>query len=370
MPENLQAILLAGGKSIRFNTDKTKLTEKICGKEMVMYPIELLTRMNIETTIVVGFQKEKIIDVLNKHNVKNIDVISQEEQFGTGHAVAVTKKIWDKDHILVINGDIPLMTADAIHKLYNKHIKNDADISFLTAHSPDETEDSYCRVIINDNKISVVERRSETLDIESQCCISVGVYIMKKDFLVSHIDKLNKSSLTNEYYLPELIQIASEEKCKIVTSPTAFDLARTVYTIAELWVVEHIKRSQIISYWMANGVRFASSLNVIIDCDVILEPGVFIGLGVHLLGKTIIKKNTSVEAFSYIENSVVEQNCKIKPHTVVVQSIIEQGSTIHSFTQVSHQQATGKTLKTTSSQSPLFTGAVKDDVDMNNLHNL
>ena len=72
MPENLQAILLAGGKSIRFNTEKTKLTEKICGKEMILYPINLLQRMNIPTTMVVGFQKEKIIEVLATHNIKTL----------------------------------------------------------------------------------------------------------------------------------------------------------------------------------------------------------------------------------------------------------------------------------------------------------
>ena len=110
MPENLQAILLAGGKSIRFNTEKTKLTEKICGKEMILYPLELLQRMNIPTTMVVGFQSEKVTEVLAQHSIKNVSIAIQKEQLGTGHAVAVSQPFWNKDHILIINGDIPLMT--------------------------------------------------------------------------------------------------------------------------------------------------------------------------------------------------------------------------------------------------------------------
>lgn len=367
MPNNLQAIVLAGGKSIRFNTEKTKLIEKICGKEMILYPLELLARIEIPTTIVVGFEKEKILQVLAEHNIKNISIATQEKQLGTGHAVAVSKKFWNKDHILIINGDIPLMTADVIQKLYNKHIKTDADISFVTAHSLDEANDNYCRIVINDNKIRVIERREQNIDIESQCCVSVGVYIMKKNFLETHIDKLTKSNLTEEFYLPELIQIASDEQCKIVTTPTSFDLARAVNTIAELWAVEHIKRSQIISYWMNHGVRFASSLNVIIDCEVILEPGVFIGVGVHLLGKTIIKRNTEIAAFAYIKDSLIKENVKVQPHTVIIKSVIEQDAIINSFTQLNYQHIEGtqntKTIKTT---SPLFTGAIKDEMELNN----
>ncbi|MBP6870049.1 NTP transferase domain-containing protein [Candidatus Babeliales bacterium] len=370
MPENLQAILLAGGKSMRFNTEKTKLTEKICGKEMILYPIELLQRMNIPTTIVVGFQKEKILDLITDNNIKNISVAVQEEQFGTGHAVAVSKKFWNKDHILIINGDIPLMTSEVIQKLYNKHIKTDADISFATAHSLDEANDSYCRIVINDNKIRVVERRDEKLDMDAQCCVSVGIYIMKKSFLENHIDKLSKSSLTNEFYLPELIQIASDEQCKIVTTPTSFDLARAVNTIAELWAVEHIKRSQIISFWMNHGVRFASSLNVIIDCDVILQPGVFIGLGVHLLGKTVVKRNTEILAFAYIKDSIIEQNVKIKPHTVITKSTIEEDAVINSFTQVNYQHVANTPQKITKKDSPLFMGAIKDETEINGTSNL
>lgn len=371
MPNNLQAIILAGGKSIRFNTEKTKLTEKICGKEMILYPLELLEQMNIPTTIVVGFEKEKILQLIIENNIKNISIATQEEQLGTGHALAVSKKFWNKDHILIMNGDIPLMTADVIQKLYNKHIKTDADISFATAHSLDEANDSYCRIVINDNKIRVVERREENLDMESQCCVSVGVYIMKKEFLETHIDKLTKSNLTEEFYLPELIQMASDEQCKIVTTPTSFDLARAVNTIAELWAVEHIKRSQIISYWMNHGVRFASSLNVIIDCDVILEPGVFIGLGVHLLGKTVVKRNTEITAFAYIKDSLIEENVKIRPHTVIIKSTIEQDAIINSFTQVNYQQIQGtQNIKTVKKASPLFTGAIKDETELDNSHSL
>lgn len=370
MPENLQAILLAGGKSTRFNTGKSKLTEKICGKEMIVYPIHLLQRMNIPVTMVTGFESDKILDVMSRHAIKNISTIHQKEQLGTGHAVAITKESWNRNHILIINGDIPLMTADVIQKLYNKHIKNDADISFVTSHSVEETNDSYCRMVIHDNKINVIERRDEKLDMESQCCISVGIYIMKRSFLESHIDKLTKSSFTHEYYLPELIEIASSKGCKIVTAPVSFDLARGVNTLAELWAVEHIKRSQIISYWMNNGVRFSSTINVIIDFDVVFEPGVFVESGAHILGKSIIKRNATIGAFSYIKHSIIEENAKIKSHSVITKSTIGKDVVVNSFTQVNHQHLIDTIKKPVTKNSHFFTGAIKDENETESSHSL
>ena len=370
MPKNLQAIVLAGGKSTRFNTGKTKLVEKICGKEMILYPVHLLKKMNIPTTLAVGFQQEKILQILKENKVTGVDFVQQINQQGTGHALSSTKDSWNQDHILVMNGDIPLITEEAIEKLYKKHVKADADISFITSHTADPTNDSYCRIIINNNEIRVIEKQDETVDMEAQCCVSGGIYIMKKSFLEENIDKLQKSAFTKEYYLPELIQIASKNKNKIITSPVSFDIVRGVNTISELWVVEHIRRSQIISYWMNQGVRFAISLNVIIDSNVIIEPGVFIGSGAHLLGNSVVKKDATIGAFSYIKNSVIEESAKIKSHTVITNSTIGQYAIIDPFTQINYQHVLGTPRQLQKKSSPLFTGAVKDDIEMDSSNNL
>jgi len=230
--------------------------------------------------------------------------------------------------------------------------------------------DSYCRVVIHDSKIKVIEVDDATIDPEAQCCISVGVYIIKRSFLEQNIDQLSCSKLTGEYYLPELISIASNRNCKIVTIPVSFDIARGVNTLAELWVVEHIKRSQLINYWMQHGVRFAISLNVIIDADVIIEQGVYIGSGVHLLGKTWIKKNATIQAFAYIEDAIISENVQIQPHTVIMQSTIEKDAIIPSFAHIVHQKTDEQYGKPKQQLDSIFTGAIKDDINQQEDHNL
>ena len=352
MLENLQAIVLAGGISERFQTGKTKLVEKICGTEMILYPVNLLKSLAIPTTIVVGFQHERIKKIIQETNPE-ITFILQQSPLGTGQAAQLTKDIWSQDHILLMNGDIPLITPDIINKLYRQHIKTDADISFITAHGIDLDSTKYSRVIIDNNKIQVSEEpNNDQSDDSNQCCISAGIYIAKRSFLTTHIDKLSKNKSTGEVYLPELVKIASDHHCKIVTTSVSFDIVRSVDTLADLWAIEHIKRSQLMLHWMDHGVRFANTLNILIDETVHIEPGCYIGSGALLLGKTTIKARSIIGAYTQIENSIIEEQCTVPPHMIITRSTITKQTKLQSFSHVDKH-----TAQDTSEGS--FTGARK-----------
>ncbi len=120
---SLQAIILAAGKSSRFKTGKTKLLEKICGQEMILYPTRLLMSMDIPTTIVVGFDKEAVTKTVQLQ-LKNstISFVTQEVQQGTGHAILCTKDYWSHDNILILNGDIPSSLMLLLLKNYMRNI--------------------------------------------------------------------------------------------------------------------------------------------------------------------------------------------------------------------------------------------------------
>jgi len=230
MLTNTQAILLAGGKSQRFHTGRTKLVEKICGKAMILYPIELLQKLETPTTVVLGFQQDAVLKKLKNHKYKDLGFIKQKTQLGSGDALKASRSEWSQDHILILNADIPLLSKESIKKLYNKHINTDADVSFITSHASGYDNYGQCKVVINDKQIHVRENRSGSED--SQCCISAGIYLMKRSFLEKHIDSLTASAITGEYYLPELVNIASANKYKIITTDTPVDYIRGVNTLA------------------------------------------------------------------------------------------------------------------------------------------
>src|ERR1700722_2073876 len=209
MYTNTQGIILAAGKSTRFNTGKTTIFEKRCEQERILYVTKLLAHCNIPTIIVVGHQKNDLLACISKHHENSIQYITQDEQRGTGHALRCTEQNWHATDLLVLNGDIPLITDDIIQQLYAKHRATDAAISFVTAHKPDFINCSYGRVLQDGRRITIVEAADMTEQSDDYAHINAGIYIIKKDFLQHHITQLNRNNAKNELYITDLINIAS-----------------------------------------------------------------------------------------------------------------------------------------------------------------
>ncbi|MBP7854714.1 NTP transferase domain-containing protein [Candidatus Babeliales bacterium] len=351
MLPNIQAIILAGGTCEKFQTGKTKFIEKICGTPMILYPLNLMESLKIPTTIVIGPQSEDLKKIIYKHN-SNSTVLLQQEALGSGHAAQLSQPTWNQNHILIMNGNIPLITSDIIYKLYRKHIKLDADVSFITAHTQDITTSSHSRVVIDNNQIQVKPSNHCNVDNNTQCCISAGIYLIKKSCLEQCIHLLSKNETTGQFYLPELIQIASQHRAKIITTEVSLDIIRSVDTLADLWAVEHIKRSELLQHWMDHGVRFANTFSVHIDSSVRIQPGSYIGAGALLIGQTTIKTGAHIGAYTRIENSIIENHVTIPDHVIITNSIITQSANLKPFTNI-------EGLSPKSNHDAMFAGAFK-----------
>jgi len=326
---NTRAIVLAAGRSTRFKTKKSKLLFNICGRTMVLYPIKVLEELGIPMTVVLGYQAEEVKQDIETANVPNVSYIIQEEQLGTGHAVACTQKTWDRDNILIMNGDLPLLTKDLIEKLIQEHQDKDATITFLTSLVIDPA--GYGRVIQEDGKISIIEEKDCTPEQRFINCINAGIYLIKRDFLEKNISKLKRSTVSGELYLVDLVKMASDENHRVETISVPYDNVRGVNTLQELWGVEQIKRSEFIKLWMANGVRFELAQSIHIDIDVQIGAGSFIGTGVHLIGNTNVGEECSIGAFSILSNSVVGDNTTVHSHSVIQDSHIGSNVSVGPF---------------------------------------
>jgi bifunctional UDP-N-acetylglucosamine pyrophosphorylase/glucosamine-1-phosphate N-acetyltransferase len=108
------AVVLAAGRSTRFKTQKSKQLYPICGQAMVVYPLRVLESLSIPISLVLGYQRDEIRHEVEREGVKDVAFVVQEEQKGTGHALACTQHTWDKEHLLVLNGDTPLITKDLL----------------------------------------------------------------------------------------------------------------------------------------------------------------------------------------------------------------------------------------------------------------
>lgn len=337
----VQAILLAAGKSTRFNTGRTKLLEKICGQEMIIYTTRLLEQLNIPILVVVGYQKDAIKEVIIRYHHNLINFVVQEEQHGTGHALMCTQSSWDREHILIMNGDVPLVTPAIIESLYEAHAAQNADISFVIAHNADPAIGGYGRVIKSENGIKIVEARDFTGDANEHCCVNAGIYLVRKQFLEQCVNQITQNDSTKEFYITDLIALASEQKKVIATVSAPFDRVRGINTLHELWAAEHIKRAELIKYWMDKGVHFSIAQNVHIDLDVTIGSGSYIGCGVHLLKGTTLGKNCKIHEFSSVEASHLGDGCEILPHCIIKDSSVGSLSTIGPFAHIKEDSHIG-----------------------------
>jgi len=333
--DKIQAIILAAGKSTRFNTGGSKLTERICGKEMIIHTTRILEKLHIPTTLVVGYKKELVQAAIEHHHPETpFTFVEQTEQLGTGHALACSKPLWNREHILVLNGDTPLLTSQLIQNLIDTHVDAQAALSFVVARNVDPSVRGLGHVIQEGNYIKIVEDRHMNHDHLEMADLNAGIYLFQKSFLLDHVENLPRHKVSGEFYLTTLIEIASYGNLRVCTVDAAFDTVRGVNTLKELWVAEHLKRSYLIEHWMNHGVRFSSPQTVHIDEDVSIGHGAYIGSCAQLFGKTHIGDHSSVCAFTVLHNAKIGDNTNVQPHSIVKESTIGNNCKIDSFTYI------------------------------------
>ena len=343
---NTQAILLAAGKSTRLQTGNTKLVEKICGQEVILYPLELMHHLELESIVVLGHQQDLIKDIISSKFPGEVQFVTQYEQKGTAHAVRLTKELLTSDYILILKGDMPLITQELLNTLYREHITSNAEISFVWTHNSDPTGFPYNRVLQLDEKPYIKAADSFTKqELFDHCCITTGIYLINKNFLLEAIEKVQCNEFTNEYDLSELVNIASNQNKKVTMVSSSFDIVRSIKTYQDLWAIEQIKRSELIKFWMKRGVRFHAAQSVHMDIDVEIGAGTFIGCSVHLQHGTKIGSNCTLEPFAILDNATVGNNVTVYSHTVVRNASIGDNSKVGPFAHIQEQTIIGQNAR-------------------------
>jgi len=239
---NFAAIILAAGKGKRMNSKTVnKVALSLGGKPMILHTFGILEKLEIKTVIVVvGFAKHS---VMNLFSGKKVEFCEQKKRLGTAHAVACAmKKMPSKiKNILILHGDdSALYKTDTIRNLIEKHLESDASFTFLTIEM--ENPQGLGRVIRGkEGKVlAVVEEKDATPDIRKIKEVNPACYVFKTEFLRKYLPKIKKSSVTGEYYLPNLIDTGIKSNENIETLQAGLFAWRGVNTKEELQEAENI----------------------------------------------------------------------------------------------------------------------------------
>lgn len=331
--ESLQGVVLAAGEGSRLKTGVTKMITPICGQPMVVYALKLMQELNIPATAVIGFQKDKVKAAIDQAHIPHVQFAEQIQQLGTGHALLASKSTWQASTLIVTNGDMPLVSAEIIRRLVDEHFKRNAAITVATSYNVDPAN-TFGRIVTQGNIVKIVEKKHFTYDIKDYPYVNAGIYIINREFLEKYASYIQQNSVTKEFYITDLVEIASTNGLPVATLAFPFDLMHGVNTFQELSQAEQIKRDELIHHWMARGVRFIAPATNQIDFNVTIGRGTVISAGVQLLHGTSIGEFCTLHPHAVLCNARIEDNASVGAQSVIENSTVAKGSSVKPFSYI------------------------------------
>jgi len=243
---DVAVIILAAGLGTRMKSNKAKVLHEILGKPMVMYVVEVAKKIAGDNVVlVVGNQAEKVRKVVSEQT--NVLFALQEEQLGTGHAVlcAIPQVPSHVREVVILCGDVPLLTEKTLTGLLEDHVKAERDISLLAAKIENPT--GYGRILIDDNKqlTGIVEEADASAEQKKLKIINAGIYCIKKEILFDSLKKITSDNVKGELYLTDIVEIGYRNKSTMgVLVGDDWKETVGVNTIQDLMKAENIMRDR------------------------------------------------------------------------------------------------------------------------------
>ncbi|QCI17452.1 UDP-N-acetylglucosamine diphosphorylase/glucosamine-1-phosphate N-acetyltransferase [Buchnera aphidicola (Acyrthosiphon lactucae)] len=320
-------IILAAGKGTRMKSNYPKVLHYLGGKTILEHVIQTAQSIKPKKIIIVYNSQKKII-FSNIHNIP-IEWVIQKKPQGTGQAILLaTEKISDNKNILVLYGDVPLISIESIQKL--KKSKKKSKISLLTVKT--QNPYGYGRILREKGKvIGIIEEQDATNTQKNIKEIYSGVFIAKSVDLKRWLKKIEKKNKKQEFYLTDIISLAYLEGSFIKTvQPLNHEEILGINNKLQLSILEKIFQKKQINQLLINGVTIKDpshfiirgtlkyGKNVEIDTGVILEKNVVLGDDVKIgpgciIKNSIIDSQTNIEAYTIIENAKIGKSCVIGP---------------------------------------------------------
>ncbi|MGD0901791.1 MAG: bifunctional UDP-N-acetylglucosamine diphosphorylase/glucosamine-1-phosphate N-acetyltransferase GlmU [Terracidiphilus sp.] len=327
-------VIMAAGKGTRLKSSRPKVLHEIGGRPLLAYVIAAASRVvtSANVYVVVGHQAERVKAAVAGTGVQFVE---QAEQLGTGHAIRCAHQaIAGYEQVLVLSGDVPLIQAGTIERLWKFHESQLAAMTILTADPADPS--GYGRIVRvapdSPEVDAIIEQKALTPAQQSIGEINSGIYAFQTAPLLAHLGKLTADNANREVILTDmaaLLRTAGERVVAIQAADAAEVLGAN--TIAELVALDATLRAATASRLMAAGVTIYRPDTCVIDAGVEVAPDAVIEPFVQLLGRTHIGAGCLIRSYSVIENCSLGDNVLVRQSCVLEASMVANGAKIGPF---------------------------------------
>src|SRR5437870_12502731 len=139
--DKLTAVVLAAGEGKRMRSRQPKVLHPLCGRPLIAYPLRAARTLADRIVLVVGTNADDVVERAGP----DVRAVVQRERLGSGHAVLQARPECVDGAILVLPGDMPLLSVETIERLVAHHRKSRAVATVLTAVVPEPP--GYGRVL-------------------------------------------------------------------------------------------------------------------------------------------------------------------------------------------------------------------------------
>jgi len=298
---SISIVILAAGKGSRMKSNKAKVLHNISGRPMLYHIIKASKELSDDISVVIAHQKEEVQKQMEAFFDDVNFVIQDAENFpGTGGAM---KNISPKNQkVLVLNGDMPLITSSALQGF----LETDADIIMSIFDLQDPS--GYGRVIIENNQVQYIVEQKDANEVELKTTtVNAGIYAFSKDVIQKYIPQLSNDNMQEEYYLTDIIAMAKADGLTITPLLVDEEHFKGVNSKVDLSDSEIIMQDRIKTKWMQAGVIMQLPSTIFIEESVEFEGECIVENGCRITGnsKIII---SHIKAGSVVEDSILKDS--------------------------------------------------------------
>ena len=320
---SLDIVILAAGQGTRMRSALPKVLHPVAGKSMLGHVIHSARQLSPQGIhVVIGHGAERVREQLADDD---LSFVLQDKQLGTGHAVAQALPVLKAETVLILYGDVPLITVETLHRLLA--LVNDQQLGLLTVTLDDPT--GYGRIVRDaQHRVSaIVEHKDAT---EAQKAIkegNTGILAVPGKRLADWLGRLSNNNVQGEYYLTDVIEMAVSDGLVVATAqPDDAMEVQGVNDRKQLSELERHYQQGEARRLMALGVTLRDPARFDVRGDVTVGRDVMIDVNVILEGRVVIEDDVSIGPNCVIKDSTLRKGAIIKANSHLEGAIVGEGA--------------------------------------------
>jgi bifunctional UDP-N-acetylglucosamine pyrophosphorylase / glucosamine-1-phosphate N-acetyltransferase len=329
-PRPVAVIVLAAGEGSRMKSRIPKVLHPLCGRSMLGHVLAAAGELDPHRTVtVVGPGREEVAAEAARY-AANLDVVVQDRQAGTGHAVRMVIEALGimPGTVLVTYGDMPLLRAGTLAALLREHAAAGNAVTVLTARVGDPG--GYGRIIRDDrgSLVDIIEDADATPAQRAVDEINSGCFAFDGALLADAVKRVATTNAQGQEYLTDVVAILRGDG-HLAGTVLAADPGEIqgVNDRVQLAQVRAAYNSRLLETWMRAGVSIIDPAATWIDVDVTIGQDTEIWPGTQLEGRTVIGEGAKIGPGCQLRDTTVADNAAVA-HAVCVQAEIGPDATV------------------------------------------